>query len=207
MKYTIEDKTLALAGIFQACQLVFDIAHKGQCNSSAFVSILETLFKIDSHNVMDIFGSPVELRTGLNTLKKQLSGDSNKAELEITRYLISLLHLQKKLNKNKPMQDLISERLKKTQDQMDYFDLNHENIIASIGSIYQDSISNLQPRILVHGEQIYLSQASNSNKIRALLLAGIRCAVLWRQLGGNRFELLFMRKKLINCADILLRKL
>ena len=205
MKYTIEDKTLALAGIFQACQLVFDIAHQGQCSNSAFESILETLFKIDSHNVMDIFGSPVELRTGLNTLKKQLSGDSNKAELEITRYVISLLHLQKKLNKNKSMQDLISERLKKTQDQMDYFDLNHENIIASIGSIYQDSISNLQPRILVHGEQIYLSQASNSNKIRALLLAGIRCAVLWRQLGGNRFELLFMRKKLINCADILLK--
>jgi len=204
MKFTIEDKTLALAGLFQACQLVFNIARYGKHSDSVFESTLEPLFKFDSHNVIDIFGSKNELKTGLNTLMRQLTGTSNKQELEITRYVISLLHLEKKLKKHPAMLDEIADRLEKTYQQMDYFSLTHENVIASLGSIYQDTISTLQPRILVHGEQLYLSQNTNSSKIRALLLAGIRCAVLWRQLGGNRLGLLLARKKYIRAAKQLL---
>ena len=38
------------------------------------------------------------------------------------------------------------------------------------------------------------------DKIRACLLAGIRSAVLWRQVGGSKWQLLFHRKKLVQAA-------
>ena len=207
MKYHIDDRTLALAGIFQASQLVFNIARHGRCQDSFFESTLETLFKFDSTQVIDIFGSTVDLKMGLNTLIRQLSGTSNKQELEITRYVISLLHLQKKLKKNPAMLDEIAKRLKKSREQIDYFSLAHDNVIASLGCIYQDTISTLQPRILVQGEKIYLGQTINANKIRALLLAGIRCTVLWRQLKGNRLELLIGRNKYIKSAQQMLNSI
>ena len=40
--------------------------------------------------------------------------------------------------------------------------------------------------------------------IRALLLAGMRSAVLWRQLGGNRLKLLWTRKHIVQYAQGLL---
>jgi high frequency lysogenization protein len=49
----------------------------------------------------------------------------------------------------------------------------------------------------VHGDMRFLQQPSNAAKIRALLLAGIRSARLWRQLGGHRWQLVFSRGKLL----------
>ncbi len=43
----------------------------------------------------------------------------------------------------------------------------------------------------------HLQQTDNAAKIRALLLAGIRSARLWRQLGGHRWQLIFSRRKLL----------
>ncbi len=43
--------------------------------------------------------------------------------------------------------------------------------------------------------------------IRALLLAGIRAAFLWRQLGGRRWRLLLQRKKLLQASQNLSRGL
>jgi high frequency lysogenization protein len=39
------------------------------------------------------------------------------------------------------------------------------------------------------------------------LLAGIRSAVLWRQLGGTRLQLLFSRKSIVSDAEELLELL
>jgi high frequency lysogenization protein len=36
--------------------------------------------------------------------------------------------------------------------------------------------------------------------VRTLLLAGLRSATLWNQLGGGRFELMFGRKSIIREA-------
>jgi high frequency lysogenization protein len=44
----------------------------------------------------------------------------------------------------------------------------------------------LSPRIMVNGDPAHLNNPENANRIRALLLAGIRAAMLWRQSGGGR---------------------
>ncbi len=127
--------------------------------------------------------------------------------MDITRYVISLLHLEKKLKKNKAMTDQIASGLENAKNQMEYFSLSHENVLANLGNIYQETISTLLPRILIQGEQNFLSQQNNANKIRALLLAGIRSAVLWRQCGGNRLQFLLGRKKYLHTAQELIKKI
>jgi high frequency lysogenization protein len=206
MHYSDNDRTMALAGIFQAAKLVYQISNTGSCVGQPFESILETLFKFDSHSVEDIYGDVIELRTGLNTLIEQMSGDNKKQDMEITRYVISIIHLEKKLGKKNNMLNKISSRLEKAKNQVEYFSLTHENILANIGGIYQDTISKLSPRIIVKGEQAYLTQQNNTNKIRSLLLAGIRSAVLWRQCGGNRLQFLLGRKKYIRIANSLVKR-
>ena len=195
MKYTDNDRAMALAGVFQAAKLVHQISNTGRCSDATFESSLETLFKFDSHSVEDIYGGKAELRTGFTTVIEQMSDLPNKHEMDITRYAVSILHLEKKLKKNHKMLDEISQRLTKMGDQMEYFSLTHENVIANIASLYQDTISNLSPKIMINGEQIHLTQTNNTNKIRAVLLAGIRSAILWRQCGGNRLHFLLGRKK------------
>jgi len=57
---------------------------------------------------------------------------------------------------------------------------------------------------MVQGKPEYLNTPTNANRIRALLLAGMRAAVLWRQLGGNRLKLLWTRRGIVERAEALL---
>ena len=207
MKHTKLDRTLSLAGIFQIAYLVQQIARTGSVASAAMESSLETLFKFDSNSVNEIYGTPADISTGLKTLTRQLSGDAEKQNMEITRYVLSVIVLERKLSKNKQMLNKVTEGLESIQGKMNFFSLTHENTIASLADLYQQTISSLSPRILVDGDHTYLNQPANANKIRALLLAGIRSAVLWRQCGGSRIQFLFSRKSYLNTAENILKKI
>ena len=80
------------------------------------------------------------------------------------------------------------------------FDLPREQLIGHLDRLYQDNISPLQPRIMVRGEPSFLRDAAIAARIRALLLAGIRAAVLWRQLDGSRWRLLVARRQFVDTA-------
>lgn len=199
------DQTLALAGIYQAASLVKQIANKGTANSAQVESSLETLFRFDANNVEEVFGSVAGVGHGLKVLQQHLS-DKTSRDIEITKYVISLIMLEKKLSANNSVLDEISKRLNDIASQFDFFSLNHENTYAKLGQLYKDTISTLGPKIIVSGEQPHLSNEHNASKVRALLLAGIRSAVLWRQCGGSRWQFLFGRKAYLSeCEKILAR--
>jgi high frequency lysogenization protein len=46
---------------------------------------------------------------------------------------------------------------------------------------------------MVQGNPHYLAQDHVVDEIRAILLAALRAAVLWRQLGGSTLDFLFKR--------------
>jgi len=205
MPYSQNDKTLALAGIYQAAILVKEVATTGNVADVHLASLLETLFHFDASNVMDVYGDVSTIKKGLISINEQLSGESEKADMDITRYVIQMLHLQKKLSKNPELMDNLSKELESIQSKIDYFHVSHENIVANLADVYQQNISPVGAKIMVQGEQLHLAQSRNANKIRALLFAGIRSAVLWRQCGGNRLQLLISRKKYIQSAAALLK--
>ncbi len=204
MSHSQQDRTLALAGIYQSVILVQDVARKGSVSSAQITALLETLFRFDAASVMDVYGDLTTVRRGLNTLVEQLSGGGNAIDRELMQYGVNLLHLEKLLSKNPALMDKLADDLKIVHGKMDYFDVGHENIIAGLADIYQQDISPIGPKIMVQGEPEFLSQSSNAARIRALLLAGIRSAVLWRQCGGSRWQLIFSRKKYLNSARALL---
>lgn len=200
------DQTLALAGIYQAASLVKQIANTGTANSAQIESSIETLFRFDASSVEDVYGSIAGVGHGVKILHQHLV-DRTTRDVDITKYVISLIMLEKKLSANSGMLDEISERLNKVESQFEFFSLSHENTFAKLGQIYKDTISTLGPKIIVSGEQPYLSNENNASKVRALLLAGIRSAVLWRQCGGSRWQFLFGRQAYIDeCEKILARQ-
>ena len=101
----------------------------------------------------------------------------------------------------------ISDAIHAASLQADHFNTTHENVLANLAETYKATISTLTPRIMVQGEHGYINNSDNANKVRALLLAGIRSAVLWHQCGGSRIQILFNRRAYITEAEKILGKL
>jgi high frequency lysogenization protein len=195
------DKTLALAGIFQATALVKNIAVNGLTDKHDFEICIRSIFETDPESVEAVYGQVEYLRTGLTTLIEQLGEKSSQRDIDIARYVISLLHLQGKLSKNKIMLDALADGIERARRQTEHFHITHENVIANLADIYSETISQIPPKIMVSGENQYLSNPEQANKIRALLLAGMRSAVLWAQLGGSRWQILLRRRRFSQEAE------
>lgn len=206
MPHNLADRTLALAALFQAALLVQHVARRGQAADSDIETSLASLFLIDAPSTTAIFGGPESLATGLRTLIARLGPSGNSENLEVTRYVIGLLHLERKLMRNPTMQETLRIGIQRISNQANYFSTTHDNVVAALGELYQATISTLQPRIMVGGEPAYLADSHRAGLIRALLLAGMRAAVLWRQLGGNRLQLLFGRRRVLESAQTLLKQ-
>ncbi len=202
---SLNDRTLALAGLFQAVSLVQDIATTGHADSHDLEVCLKSILELDPDNLNTIYGNPSNLATGLQLIISQLGAEGSQPDIDIARYTISLLHLEHKLAKQAQMLNRISEGVNRAKEQLAHFPISHENIIANLAGVYSETISQLPPKIMVAGDNQYLNNPHNANRIRALLLSGMRSAVLWRQLGGSRWQLLFQRRKLCKAAKCILQ--
>ncbi|WP_296268562.1 high frequency lysogenization protein HflD [Pseudomonas sp. UBA6562] len=196
---TLKEQLIALGGVFQAAVLVDQLARTGQASEANLGCMLGSLLVRDPKDTLEVFGGDdLNLREGYRALVGALERDPAILQREPLRYALSMLNLERQLAKRGDMLELIGKRLPQIQSQADHFGLVHDNVIASSGALYQDTLSTLRQRIQVHGDSRFLQQANNASKIRALLLAGIRAARLWRQLGGHRWQLVFSRRKLLN---------
>lgn len=201
------DRTIALAGILQACHLVQQVARKNTADSAALEASLGSVLKIDAEAPVLIYGGPVGVAPGLERVREQLGKETAHRDMDLTKYVIGVIHLERQLAKRPDMLDKVRIGVERTQAQTAHFPITHSNVIAGLAGIYSDTLSTLTPRIMVQGEQGYLSTPDNANKVRALLLAAIRSAVLWRQLGGRRWQLIFARSAIVREAEMLLRSL
>ncbi|EDM47853.1 high frequency lysogenization protein HflD [Marinobacter algicola] len=207
MSRSIHDQTLALAGVFQASALVQQIAHSGQCAESSFETCLRSLFATQPETTLDVFGGELkDLREGLSTLASVMSQQSKQQDIEVLRYALNLINLSSKLRQNSDMLGIIGSRIDQARHTASHFGYSHSNLIANVASIYTDTISTFRQRIQVSGEPTILQREENAAKVRALLLAGIRSAVLWHQTGGRRWQLIFTRRKVIMTARELAEK-
>lgn len=204
MRYDDQDRTLALAGIYQAACLVQQIARHGVADSEAMSCSIHSLFQIDTASVQDVFGGVTGVAYGLRQLSRQLGGKVRR-DNEITGYLLNLVHLQRKLSHEPGRMEQIRQGILQTEVRLAHFPGLHPNILAALADIYVSHISTLQPRIMVSGEPVYLNNPDNINRIRSLLLAGIRAAMLWWQIGGRRRQILFNRTRYTEQANILLQ--
>lgn len=207
MQKNLDDLTIALAGIFQAIALVDQTAKTGQVSQEALQTCLQSLLDLNPQNTLAVYGGDLNnLRTGLELLNELLIKNTPKHQ-DMIRYALGVLHLQKKLASRKDMLNLIASRIEQAAQQAQHFSIIHENVIANLGGIYSDTLSSFRFRIQVKGDYNYLQQQRLANQIRALLLAAVRSAILWRQLGGNRWQLIFQRKKIAQSVKGMLEQI
>jgi len=204
MLKTLNNQTIALAGLTQAVHLVQSIAKNGSADNEEMETLIGSILKINADDVLDVYGGLDRLAPGLRLIEKQLGGP-NVIDPELARYAASLLFLERKLRNQPQMLESIRKGVEKATVQAAHFGLLHENLLANLADIYQETLSRLRPRVMVMGDPNHLTNPANANKIRALLLSGIRSAVLWRQCGGSRWKFLLYRKKMQEAARQLLR--
>jgi high frequency lysogenization protein len=193
-----ETRVLALAGIFQAVALVRDIARTGECENEALEASLASVFKLESDSAAEVFGGNVGIRRGLRVLIEQIEGDER--DLPLFHMLVNVLKLERSLARHPETNRHLGEALHGMQRQLQHFPVTHSTIVGRLADIYSSNLSSLKPRITVVGNPLYLQQPAQADRVRALLLAALRAAVLWHQLGGRRRHLLFRPQREVMIA-------
>lgn len=197
----MKDKNLALAGVFQATELVRQAASHGTWSGYAATSSLHSLFVLEADSTPDIYGGTDRMRLGVETMLAVLQGEQRYTD--VLRYSVGLLQIEKKFRRSARLQGEVGRRLFEISGQGAELDQHEREDLQAheISELYSETISRLSPRIVVSGKPQYLKNQRTVDWVRTLLLAGLRSAMLWHQLGGGRFELMFGRKNIIRDAQ------
>lgn len=193
-------QALALAGVFQAASLVDELARTGQVEPRPWETLIRATLDTDPESFEAIYGGhPNNLRRGLEVLEAVVG--RRQANPVVLRYGFSLLLLMSKLRSDNAMMSTLGQHLSRIQGQAEHFGATHENVVASLGEAYQETLSTLKTRIVVQGDPSMLQSRMMPERVRAILLAGIRFALLWHQQGGRRWRLVLQRGALKNALD------
>lgn len=191
-------QVMALAAITQIAATVQKVAQTGSVSDYELQGILSGILVTDPKHPSDVF-QQMNLRNGYQLVVDQLQAGSAK-QIELVKYVGGLIQLERTLtNKPQALQQLAG-RINDIKRRNEHFELTDDTMVASFADIYADIISPLGQRIQVFGKPELLKQSAIQNKIRALLLAGIRATVLWRQLGGKRRHFFFAKGKIVKIA-------
>jgi high frequency lysogenization protein len=208
----LHDRTLALAGLFQAARLVQTLAREGRADERAFAASVHSLFTFEADTVAGVYGGVYGVSMGLKLIEEKLDSRGSPLDFELARYAVGMIQLESQLRRLPAMQAAIRDGLTTIRDQMKFFtgeDTDggvHPKLSEKIGELYQQTLSTLSPRIMVNGENDHLTNPLIAARVRAALFAGIRSAFLWRQKGGRRWQLLFFRRRIANSAAELIQQ-
>lgn len=200
-----EYRNIALAVTVQCAQLVHILATTGRADPVQVKACIKPLLVLNPDTVADVYPNVSYFSSGLSALQKSLSGEGLKEFSEAMKYVLGMSVLQQQLSTVPSMQQAIQQRMQRPDTLL--LDDSEEFDYAVFAALYQDTISKLSYRIHVKGNVEHLRNQKVADQIRALLLAGIRSAMLWQQLGGRRWHLFFYKKRIRNCVASIRRNL
>lgn len=199
----MKDRVLALAGLLQALSAVRQIAHEGRADADLVQPCLDSVFRLDAEDVEAVYGSAQLLKPGLECLLRQINGHGR--DVAISRMAATVLHLERQLIKQPKMLDALRQGIESIERQREHFGSDHSSVSQRLADLYADTLSQLKPRVMVQGNPLQLAQSGVVAQIRAALLAAVRSAVLWRQLGGSYWDLALRRGAMTRTARDLLQ--
>jgi high frequency lysogenization protein len=199
------DSTIAFAGMLQASELVRQIATSGNCSQQAARASLASVFNFEPESTADVYGGVEGVRLGLRVLVELFSARQRQDSLQSLNYALGLAKLGVQIERDSERQkalgrdvELVAPAWRDSEDTLD------DSISSQLADVYQRHISSLPFRLSISGQPDYLKQTEKVAFIRALLLAGIRSAFLWRQVGGRQWRLVFQRRRMLREAESLL---
>lgn len=198
-------QSIALAGLFQSLEQVQHCARSGAVsNPAAMRAVLESVMRIDAADAQSVYGNLAALRPGLSLLAQHLARRMNATHHEQARYAASLMGIERRLVRSPTAAAQLTDVLREIDSSRGEHAIDSQQIVQQLASAYSKHVSILVPRVMVSGEPIHLKTAENAERIRALLLAGLRATVLWRQSGGTQLKLLLLRKAMQRTTQDLL---
>ena len=203
MSRPIPERVLALAGVLQALSQVRRIADTGQSDAAVVQTALDSVFRIDAESPEEVYGRVANLTPGLKLLRDYLNKESSDDGL--TRLALSVLQLERRFVGEPNTVSAVASGIAEIAAQAEASGSTHPDVLSALGGLYADTISHLRPRVMVQGNPHYLGQPGVVAEIRAILLSAVRSAVLWRQLGGSFWDLLFSRRAMADAASEWLR--
>lgn len=204
MNYTDEDRTLALAGVFQGAQLTSKLARGGMADADALAASTASIFRLNPSSVADVFGGVSGVGSGLRCLIAQLDTPRDR-DANVSRYAVGVIQLALRLHRDSELQEALGRDIGDLDDRRKAFDMDDSKLYSPLADIYQRHLSTQSPRIMVKGEPLHLQNPDTAARIRTALLAGVRAAHLWQQCGGSRWQLVFKRRLTVDTARRLLR--
>lgn len=197
-----ETQTLALAGVVQAAHLALSVARSGETEPAARDASLGTILRLSPDSPEAVYGGLGGARTGLRLLVGQLRGEQRDADL--LRVVGSVLQVERRYAREATMQAELRRRLVTLASGHGADAAGSPEVIAELAAAYLATISTLTPRVKIPGNPMMLKNEDNIAQIRACLLAALRSASLWRQLGGKGWHLVLRRGRLVETAQRLL---
>lgn len=188
-----EERVLALAGLFQASALAHQLANEGRCDELALDASMASVFRIDAPSVVGVYGGVSGVRLGLRTLIAQL--DENSRDMAITRMVVTVMRLERRLAHHKDLLEELQQGIVAAKRQVEHFGQNSPQVFSRLAELYAGTLSTLRPRVMVTGNPQWLQQPALVERVRTTLLASVRSAVLWRQVGGRQWQLLLHRRQ------------
>jgi len=193
-------QTIALAAICQSALLIQQVAKGKMTDGDSMSCLFKGIMETNPSTVFDVYHSLADIAEGNKLMVHQLSGQTTAKDVEITRYVAGIMSLSKKLLKNNRALGKLKSGLDNIERRLEHFDLMSSSIIQNFADSYSEAVSPIGQKIQVIGNPDILRQPDIQAKVRALLLAGIRAAILWRQMGGKRRQFLFNRKQILQDA-------
>lgn len=201
----MRDTTIAFAGMLQASELVRQVATSGQCSQQAAQSSIASIFSRDPQSTEDVFGGLGGVRMGLRVLVELFSARTGNESLQSLNYALGLTKLGARVQRDSRRQNALGQDLDLVERAWNDAEMAlDESVISQLADVYQQHVSTLDFRLSISGSPEYLKQADKAAFVRALLLSGLRSAILWRQLGGRQWRLIFQRRKMLEKAQELL---
>lgn len=191
----MHERVLALAGLVQALKQVRRIADTGQAEASVLETALDSVFRIDAGSPESVYGTAASLRPGLLLLREYF-GNENRDEA-LPKLALAVLQIERRFVRDAEMAQLVHDGILAMSPLAERQGSTHPEVLAALGKLYADTVSHLRPKVMVQGNPHYLAQADIVSEIRAVLLAGLRSAVLWRQMGGNLLDFLLRRRQML----------
>jgi len=201
----MKDATLAFAGMLQASELVRQTATSGTCSGQAAQASIASIFARDPESTEAVYGGVSGVRMGLRVLTELFSARSDHESLQSLNYALGLAKLGKRVRRDGKRLGAIGEELDLVEKAWrDAGETVDDSVTSQLADVYQRHVSTAGFRISVNGRPEYLKQDDKVAFVRALLLAGLRSAFLWQQVGGRQWRLVFERRKMLEQARTLL---
>ena len=190
----MDDRVLALAGLVQALRQVRQIAETGQADAEVLGIALDSVFRIDADSPAAVYGGERAVAPGLHLLEDYFNSQGQDEQLP--RLALSVLQLERRFAKEDVTATKVREGILALAPAATRLGSDHPDVLSALGSLYADTVSHLRPRVMVQGNPHYLGQANVVAEIRAVLMAALRSAVLWRQLGGSLWDFVLRRREI-----------